>query len=424
VGSLAAADLIAMLQRTPGTDSEVRNAAVEIISQVRADGDKALFELASRFDGVALESLEVSRAARRKALDDLEPELRRSMERSATNITAVHRAFLPESSRALPQPGIEIVRRPDPIQRVGVYAPGGRAPYPSSVLMGAIPARVAGVGDVILCSPPERDGMPSPVVLAAAELAGVDRVFSIGGAGAIAAMALGTASVPRVDKIVGPGNAYVAAAKLLLTGAVAIDSPAGPSELLVIADESSTPRVVATELLAQAEHDPMACVVAICVGDDAADRVAECIATLLPTLPRREIAASALRQNGAVLSAASMKQAIDFANSYAAEHLLIAVSEPRAGEIACEVRNAGSVFVGECSSVAFGDYMTGANHVLPTGGLAKSYSGLSTADFIRWTTIQTIDRSAAAGLARDTAVFANSEGLAGHATAARRWEEA
>ena len=422
ITDLSAADRRALLDRSNPQEGAVASATATLIRDVRERGDAALRDQCRRYDGVDLESLEVTPTARRDALDALDPTVRKAMERSAANISNVHRAFMPIPIGTTPEPGITIERRPDPLARVGVYAPGGRAAYPSSVLMGAIPARVAGVREVILCSPAGRTGMCSLLVLAAAELAGVDRVFAVGGAGAIAAMALGTESIPRVDKIVGPGNAYVAEAKLQLVGAVGIDSPAGPSELLVIADASSSPDVVATEMLAQAEHDPLACVVAICVGREVAERVARCLDEQIGPMPRSDVIAAALRGQGAVLSTTTMDEAVAFANAYAAEHVLIAVTD--ADEVVAMLRNAGTIFIGEFSSVAFGDYMTGANHVLPTGGLAHRYSGLSTLDFVRWTTMQRIDRAAAARLAPETMVFATSEGLPGHALAASQWEAA
>ncbi|MFN2316076.1 MAG: histidinol dehydrogenase, partial [Gemmatimonadales bacterium] len=303
--------------------------------------------------------------------------------------------------------------------RVGVYAPGGRAAYPSSVLMGAVPARVAGVGEVILCSPPGPTGEPSDVVLAAAALAGVDRVFALGGAGAITAMAYGTESVPRVDRIVGPGNAWVAEAKLQVSGAVAIDSPAGPSELLILADDSADLDILVREMLAQAEHDPAAAVVAIVVGAGVRELASRLLAAMARE-PRGTVIQAALASRGAVLAAASLDDAIVFANDWAAEHLLVATRDNDA--VLPRLRNAGTVFVGTSSSVAFGDYMTGANHVLPTGGLARCYSGLSTLDFVRWTTWQRVDRAAAARLAAPVGIFADSEGLPAHAAAARQWE--
>ncbi|HEY0972809.1 MAG TPA: histidinol dehydrogenase, partial [Gemmatimonadales bacterium] len=283
------------------------------------------------------------------------------------------------------------------------------------------PARVAGVGEVIVCSPPAADGAPVPVVLAAAALAGADRVFAVGGAGAVAAMAFGTASVPRVDRVVGPGNAYVAEAKLQVAGSVATDAPAGPSELLAIADWAADPVAVAREMLAQAEHDPRAAVVAVVVGEETASEIRAAIARLLPDEPRREVIAAALAARGGVLVAQDYDEAIALANDYAPEHLLLAVYDAGHQALLARARNAGSVLVGASSSVAFGDYMTGANHVLPTGGLARGHSGLSTLDFVRWTAYQVVTPEAAARLSGDVATLATSEGLPAHAAAARVW---
>ncbi len=408
-----------LLDRTTSTDPTVREAAAAILADVRARGDRALRDLARRFDGVTLETLEVPKTAWTAALDGLDPALRRAMERAATNIATVHRAFRPVVAEVSPEPGITIGRRPDPLARVGVYAPGGRAAYPSSVLMGAVPARVAGVREVVLASPPGPDGRPTPVVLAAAALAQVDRVFAIGGAGAVGALAYGTESVPRVDRIVGPGNAYVAEAKLQVAGFVGIDSPAGPSELLVIADARASADVVAREMLAQAEHDPRAGVVAVVQGRELAGRVREVLRRLLPSQERREIVEAALAGQGAILWVDEIPDAVEWSNAYAPEHLLLCVDDEQ--NVLDTVRNAGTVFVGQTASVSFGDYMTGANHVLPTGGLARAYSGLSTLDFFRWTTYQRIDRAAAGRLAGDVDAFATGESLFGHAAAARAW---
>jgi histidinol dehydrogenase len=354
----------------------------------------------------------------RRALADMDPELRRALERTKRNLEAVQRAFLPVMEETSPEPGIVVGRRPDPLDRVGVYAPGGRAAYPSSVLMGAVPARVAGVREVVLCSPPGPDGFPSSVVLAAAALSDVDRIFAIGGAGAIAAMAYGTESVPRVDRIVGPGNAYVAEAKLQVGGMVAIDSPAGPSELLVVADGTADVEVVVREVMAQAEHDPRAAVVVVAIGESVGRRLLAAIGDAIESEPRRDIIAESLATRGAVLWASDLNQAAGFASAFAPEHLLLALED--ADTALPRFRNAGTIFVGESASVAFGDYMTGANHVLPTGGLARSYSGLSVLDFIRWTTYQRVTPEAAASLAEDVGVFADAEGLPGHAATARR----
>ena len=417
---LSATDRRALFERTAAIDAAVGERTASIVARVRHEGDDALRALAHELDGVDLDVLEVPRARWQSALDALPAPLRAALERSADNIERVHRAFRPTAQETESEPGIVVGRRPDPLGRVGVYAPGGRAAYPSSVLMGIVPARVAGVGEIVLCSPPARESAaPSDVVLAAAALAGADRVFALGGAGAIAAMAYGTASVPRVDRIVGPGNAYVAEAKLQVSNVVAIDSPAGPSELLVVCDESADPSRVAREMLAQAEHDPLAAVVAVTTTARMARTIVDALGAQLPAQPRAEICRAALEGQGAVLYAESLDACVTFANDYAAEHLLLAV-EPL-DDVLGRVRNAGTVFVGPSASVAFGDYMTGANHVLPTGGLARSYSGLSTLDFVRWTTYQRVTLEAAARLADDVGVFADAERLPGHAVAARAW---
>ena len=422
IDELGAEERRRLFDRATSSDDRIRSRVAGIVSDVRQRGDAALRALALEFDGVRLESLEVPRAAWQRALDTIEPALRRAMERSAANIDSAHRAFLPSAQETETEAGIVVGRRPDPLARIGVYAPGGRAAYPSSVLMGAVPARVAGVGEVILCSPPSASGMPSDVVLAAAALASVDRVFALGGAGAIAAMAFGTESVPRVDRVVGPGNAYVAEAKLQVSGAVAIDSPAGPSELLVLADGSSDPVLVARELVAQAEHDPDASAVAIVIGDDLAQAIEAALATTAPNAVRAPIVVEAFARHGGVLSCDSIDEAVALANEFAAEHVLLVVENPE--RVLSKLRGAGTVFVGPTSSVAFGDYMTGANHVLPTGGLARCYSGLSVLDYFRWTTYQRVSPAAAARLSRDVATFALAEGLPGHAEAARAWEAA
>jgi histidinol dehydrogenase len=420
--ALTGADRHALFDRSAGIDAAIGERTTSIIARVRRDGDDALRALAVELDGVELDALEVPKARWRAALDNLPRPLRQALERSAQNIERVHRAFLPVAQETESETGVIVGRRPDPLGRVGVYAPGGRAAYPSSVLMGIVPARVAGVGEIVLCSPPSRDTrMPSSVVLAAAALAEADRVFALGGAGAVAAMAYGTASVPRVDRIVGPGNAYVAAAKLQVSSAVAIDSPAGPSELLVLCDEIADAKLVAREMLAQAEHDPLAAVVAVTTSERALDDILSALEAGLATHPRADICRAALAGQGAVLSAGSLADAIAFANEYAAEHVLLVVKSQ--DDVLAALRSAGTVFVGATASVAFGDYMTGANHVLPTGGLARSYSGLSTLDFVRWTTYQRVSRDAAARLADDVGVFADAEGLPGHASTARAWRE-
>lgn len=419
--SLSAEDRTSLFNRGVGQQSSVGQAVAAIILQVRLRGDTALKEMALEFDRVELADIEVPRSRLKDAFDSQPVELRKAMERSGRNIEAWHRSQITVGSSIIIEPGVTLRRRPDPVSRVGVYAPGGRASYPSSVLMGAIPARVAGVGEIILCSPPDETGLPDKSILAAAYQSGVDRVFALGGAGAIAAMCLGTTTVPRVDKVVGPGNAYVAEAKLQLANSAAFDSPAGPSEVLIIADNTSNPSTIVREMLAQAEHDPLASVVVLAIGEPIATRIHDLLYGEISKASRKEIIRQSLEGRGALLSIPAYEDAIAISNEFAPEHLLIATSNAPA--IAEHIRNAGTIFLGESSSVAFGDYMTGANHVLPTGGLARSYSGLSTLDFIRWTTLQSVTPDAAASLASDVNVFATAEGLHAHAAAAFAWAE-
>lgn len=405
-----------LLQRGRGSDPEVARSVAELIAEVRSGGEAALRAQLRRFDGVEPAALEVPRTQWESALERLDPAVRAALERAAANIAAFHRAQLRPPLVVETEKGVVLGRRSDPLRRVGAYVPGGRAAYPSTVLMCVVPARVAGVDEVVVCSPPGRDGLPAPAVLAACALAGADRVFALGGAGAVAALALGSGGVPAVDRIVGPGNAYVAEAKRQLTGSVAIDSPAGPSEVLILADASADPVLVAAELIAQAEHDPDAAAVLVSSDPDLAGRVRLELSARLPAEPREDVIRAALATAGALLLASGLEEALAFAERYAPEHLLLLLDDPRAA--LSQVRAAGTVFLGAPSSVAFGDYLTGANHTLPTGSLARGYSGLSVDDFLRWTTWQEVSASAAAELAGPTAVLAEAEGLPGHARAA------
>lgn len=419
LSALRAADRQVLFDRSTSADEGVRLTVAAIIDLVRRDGDTALVGLAREYNGVTALQIEVPRDRRDAAERGLDSHLRSALEHAADNIRRAHQAWVPTGGTVETETGVVVQRRPDPLDRVGVYAPGGRAAYPSSVLMGAIPARVAGVKEVILCSPPGRDGWPSNVILAAAGIAGVDRVFAVGGAGAIAAMAYGTETVPRVDRVVGPGNAFVAEAKIQVAGAIATNAPAGPSELLVLADSTADPEFVAREVVAQAEHDPRAAVVVIVVGNGStqhADHILAAVSQHAGETPRRAIVAQALAENSALLTTATVDDAIAFANNWAAEHLLLIVADPE--PIVPRLRGAGTICVGPTTSVVFGDYMSGANHVLPTGGLARSYGGLSTLDFVRWTTIQRISPAAAASMAANVMVLAEAEHLPGHAAAA------
>ena len=409
----------ALLDPSQADDPDTAAQARALIAEVRTRGDQALIEMASRFDGVALEGpgdLEVPVQACVAALNRLDADLRRALERAADNIRRFHTAQLPADVTVDIAPGVRITRAWTALARVGVYAPGGTAAYPSSVLMGAVPARAAGVDEVILCSPPGPEGVPPDAVLAAAVIAGVDRVFAIGGAGAVAAMAFGTRSVPRTDAIVGPGNRWVTEAKRQLAGQLVIDSPAGPSEVLVLADETADPERAALEMLAQAEHDADARCVLVSTSEAVAKATCDALVRLLVEAPRRDVAAASLGRTGAVLTADSMDEALRFTERFAPEHLSIMTAD--ALTLAGRVRNAGTIFVGGEASVAFGDYLTGANHVLPTAGRARSFSGLSTQHFLRAFTIQEIDEAGARSLADDVVRLALAEGLPAHAAAA------
>ena len=417
IKGIASGEARRLLERGRATDPTVAADVARIIEDVRARGDDALRDLARRFDGAELDTLEVPRARWDEALTGLDAGVRAALEQAAAAIETFHRAQLPAAIEIETQPGVRLGRRSEPLRRVGVYAPGGRAAYPSSVLMGIVPARVAGVAEVVLCSPPDTRGLPPATVLAAAAIAGADRVFAIGGAGAIAALAFGSDSVPAVDRVVGPGNAWVTEAKQQLTRYVAIDCPAGPSEVLVLADETADADVIAAELLAQAEHDPDAGCVLVATSPALIDAVVGIVEERLRGEPRADIITRAFASGGALLRADDIDEAVEFAERYAPEHLLVLTREPRA--LLPRLRAAGTVFLGRPSSVAFGDYMTGANHVLPTAGLARAYSGLSTLDFLRFSTWQEIDDDAAAALAGPTATLADAEGLPAHARAAR-----
>ncbi len=416
ITELTATQNAVLFERGQTQTGDVVETVTRLITDVRVRGDAALRDHAKRFDGVADLVIEVPREHWRCALEQLEADVRAGLEQAAANIAAFHRAQLPAPLEVELQPGLKLGRRADALERVAVYAPGGRAAYPSSVLMGVVPARVAGVTEVVVCSPAGENGLPSAVVLAACEIAGADRVFAIGGASAVAAVAYGTETVPRADKLVGPGNAYVTEAKRQLHGLIAIDCPAGPSEVLVLADASADAELVAAELLAQAEHDHDAACVLVSTSAELLARVASVLAERISREPRLQIITEALRRNGALLLAQDDAEMLAFTRRYAPEHLFLCLRNARS--LLPQVRHAGTVFLGAASSVAFGDYLTGANHVLPTAGAARAYSGLSVFDFLRWTTYQEISAERAFELAPVTATLAQAEGLPAHARAA------
>ena len=417
LSELAAGQLALLLERKPTDEILLREKVRDILERVRSDGDDALLEMAREFDGVTLSALEVPRERWKEALNSLDVETREGWERAARNIRSFHTAQIPAEVTLEVEPGVRLGRCRVPLAAVGVYAPGGRAAYPSSVLMGVVPARAAGVEEVVVCSPPGPTGEPPDEVLAACEIGGATRLFTLGGAGAIGAMAYGTHSVPSVDAVLGPGNRWVTEAKRQIAGHLRIDSPAGPSEVLVVADSSAAPERVAAELIAQAEHDPEAAVAAITWDPEVLEAIRAELELQTRDTPRREIVEASLAFRGACLLAEDREAALAFAEAYAAEHLALFTDDPT-GDLATQT-TAGTVFLGDDSSVAFGDYLTGANHVLPTAGLARSFSGLSVLDFLRFYTWQSATPEGAAAMSDDVQRLATSEGLPAHAAAAR-----
>ncbi len=398
----------------PKTD--VAAAVSEIIAQVRRDGDEALFRLTERYDKVRLTALEVSAEEIDEAVRAADPELLRVLREAAENIRAFHSCQKRNSFIINDRPGVVMGQKVIPIDRVGIYVPGGTAPLASTVLMDCIPAKIAGCPEVFMTTPPGPDGTVNAAVLCAAREAGVDRVFRIGGAQAVAALAYGTQTVPKVDKIVGPGNAYVAEAKKQVFGTVSIDMIAGPSEILAVADGTADPRYVAADLLSQAEHDKLATAVLVTDSMKLALAVQAEIERQLPLLLRADIARVSVEDNGKIIVAEDLHTAIDIANEIAPEHLELCVEHPF--DWLDEVRHAGSVFLGRNCPEALGDYLAGPNHTLPTSGTARFSSPLSVDDFVKKTQYTYFTRDALAKVAKDVALFAGTEGLTGHARSA------
>ena len=387
-----------------------------ILREVREDGDAGVRRLTEAIDGAAPDSLEVPRDEWRTAYEALDATLRDALEVAADQIRRFHEHQRRTSWFDASEEGIlgQIVR---PLERVGVYAPGGTAVYPSSLLMTAVPARVAGVQEIVVCSPPH-EGRVSPLILAAAHVAGVDRVFQVGGAQAIAAMAYGTETIPHVDKLYGPGNIFVVLAKRRLYGVTAIDALPGPTETLLVADDSADPNLAAADLLAQAEHDPMASAVLLTDSADFAEAVVEALVEQLPTLDRADIAGQSLRGNGLIGVVPSLDTAVALANAYAPEHLCLLTRDPWA--LVPLVRHAGGIFVGEDSPEALGDYTTGPSHVMPTGGTARFFSPIHLNDFVKVINVAAANRRALERLAPATIALARAEGLTAHARAVER----
>lgn len=397
-------------------DSGVEEIVREIIANVAKNGDEALLQYAKKFDRADLTALEVTREEMDAALLSVPNDLLRAMQLAAENIRAFHSMQLREGFRLERPNGVYMGQKITPIEKVGLYIPGGTASYPSTVFMNAIPAKLAGCSLIVMVSPPNALGEIAPAILAAAKLAGVDRVFKAGGAQAVAALAFGTQTVPKVDKIVGPGNAFVAEAKRQVFGRVAIDMIAGPSEILVVADESATPAFVAADLLSQAEHDALASAVLITNSSDLAQRVSAEVERQLSTLPREAIARASITNNGRIIVTEDLLCAIDLANDLAPEHLELCVKEPE--RYLAYVKNAGSVFLGNDCPESLGDYLAGPNHTLPTSGTARFSSPLSVDDFVKKTQYTYFSREALLELSDKIAVFARAEGLEAHARAA------
>ena len=395
---------------------DVAGTVAEIIKNVRENGDEALFEYCEKFDKAQLSSLAVTKEEIDEALSLVEPEFLEILEKAAKNIRKFHSRQVRNSFIINDEDGIVIGQKIIPVDRAGLYVPGGTAAYPSTVLMDAIPAKIAGCREVVMVTPPTKDGKVNPVILAAAYVAGIDRIFKVGGAQAIAALAYGTQSIPKVDKIVGPGNAFVAEAKKQVFGVVSIDMIAGPSEILIVADGKSNPSYIAADLLSQAEHDKMASAVLVTDSAELARNVSTELEKQIPLLERREIARESIDVNGKIIVADTLDAAIEIANEIAPEHLELCVDNPF--DKLDSIRHAGSIFMGRNCPEALGDYFAGPNHTLPTSGTAKFSSPLSVDDFIKKTQYTYYTKDALKKVAFDVAAFAKKEGLTAHAKSA------
>ena len=417
-GEVSNSEIFARTEPTVNVEATV----AEIIANVRANGDKALFEYCEKFDKAKLDSLAVTKEEIDEAISLVEPEFLEIIKKAAINIRKFHEKQVRNSFIINDEDGVVVGQKVIPIDRAGLYVPGGTAAYPSTVLMDSIPAKIAGCREVVMVTPPNKEGKVNPVILAAASIAGIDRIFKVGGAQAVAALAYGTESIPKVDKIVGPGNAFVAEAKKQVYGVVSIDMIAGPSEILVVADGNSNPKHVAADLLSQAEHDRMASAVLVTDSAELADKVSEQLEIQIPQLERADIARESVDKNGKIIVAPTLMCAIDIANEIAPEHLELCVDNPF--DYLDKIRHAGSIFMGRYCPEALGDYFAGPNHTLPTSGTAKFSSPLSVDDFVKKTQYTYYTKEALEKVAKDVAFFANKEGLGAHARSATvRFEE-
>lgn len=404
-----------LLKRSPNNYGNYEAAVAEILDKIRSEGDSALFAYTREFDKTEItkETIRVTEEEIREAYDAVDPALVDVIRKALVNIRDYHERQKQNSWFTSSEEGTMLGQKVTPLQRVGVYVPGGKAVYPSSVLMNIVPAKVAGVDRIVMTTPPGKDGKVNPSTLVAAREAGADEIYKAGGAQAVGALAYGTESIPKVDKIVGPGNIFVALAKKAVYGHVSIDSIAGPSEILILADDSANPRFVAADLLSQAEHDELASAILITTSRKLAEKVSYEVEEFVKVLSRREIIQKSLDNFGYILIAENMDEAIDAANAIASEHMEIVTKNPF--EVMLKVRNAGAIFIGEYSSEPLGDYFAGPNHVLPTNGTAKFFSPLSVDDFVKKSSIVYYSREALEKIHKDIEQFASSEQLTAHA---------
>ncbi len=407
-----------LLQRSQIDSNSVIDIVTDIVNNVKNNGDEKIRLYTEKFDGVYLKDFLISPEDLKESVKRIDKDLIRSLEKASSNIRKFHQAQLPQDWSLEVDKGITAGQIVRPLERVGCYIPGGRAVYPSSILMTVIPAKVAGVEEIICCTPPGPDGKVEDIVLAAAYLAGAHKVYRVGGAQAIAAMAYGTETITAVDKIVGPGNIFVTAAKKMVYGQVDIDFPAGPSEVLIIADETGNPDYISLDLMAQAEHDPQAASVLVTTSSELAIAVNQKISADLPNMKRKEIITDSFEENGAIIVVDTVDEAVKFSNEYAPEHLIIMTHDPE--ELVKGIKNAGSIFLGELTPVAAGDYGSGTNHVLPTSFCARMYSGLSTESFLKKPTVQRLSRDGLNSLKDVVIPLAEYEGLYAHAESFKR----
>ena len=416
--------LDSLLKRSPGNYGQYQDTVQEIVDRVKTKGDQALFELTRKFDweGIDASNVKVTEAEVQEAYDTIDPQLVETIRKSLKNIREYHEKQKQYSWFDTTPEGTMLGQKVTPLASAGVYVPGGKAVYPSSVLMNIVPAKIAGVAHVVMCTPCNKEGKVNPAVLVAAKEAGADEIYKVGGAQAIAAMAFGTESIPKVDKITGPGNIFVALAKKAVSGFVSIDSIAGPSEILVLADETANPRYVAADLLSQAEHDEMASAILVTTSKELAEKVSEEVDAFVRILSRKEIISKSLDNYGYILVAETLEDAIETVDLIASEHLEIVTKNPF--EMMMKVKNAGAIFLGEYSSEPLGDYFAGPNHILPTNGTARFFSPVSVDDFIKKSSIIYYSREALQRVHKDIEYFAKAEQLTAHANSiAVRFED-